>query len=185
MPFLKAASLLQFHLFDDILPSNGLKWLGSFSDHKVATPLPHPYHTPTTHLPHTYHTSSTPLPHYDPGLYNFLQSLCEYLSLVPLSTSINCISAAIWHVPNPQVPIIISKLITSLPKVFLINEFSIFYFDQDEWLAMSKNSFSFNRPRLLTPPDQYSDFLKRYLGEKCCHCGKRPKEMDKTIFYHI
>ena len=52
MPFLKAASLLQFHLFDDILPSNGLKWLGSFSDHKVATPLPHLYHTPTT----PYHT---------------------------------------------------------------------------------------------------------------------------------
>ena len=39
MPFLKAASLLQFHLFDDILPSNGLKWLGSFSDHKVTNRL--------------------------------------------------------------------------------------------------------------------------------------------------
>ena len=39
MPFLKAASLLQFHLFDDILPSNGLKWLGSFSDHKVTAYL--------------------------------------------------------------------------------------------------------------------------------------------------
>ena len=47
MPFLKAASLLQFHLFDDILPSNGLKWLGSFSDHKVTTPLPHLYHIMT------------------------------------------------------------------------------------------------------------------------------------------
>ena len=164
MPFLKAASLLQFHLFDDILPSNGLKWLGSFSDHKVTTPLPHSYHTMTKAI-------------------TIVQSLCEYLSLVPLSTSINCISAAIWHVPNPQVPIIISKLITSLPKVFFTIDFSIFYFYQDEWLAMSKNSFSFNRPRLLTPPDQYSDFLKRYLGEKCCHCGKRPKEIDKTILY--
>ena len=106
---------------------------------------------------------------------------------MPLSTSINCISAAIWPVPNHQVPIIISKLITSLPKVstdfphkFLENPANL-YLLQDEWLAISKNSFLFNRPRLLTPPDQYSDFLKRYLGEKCCHCGKRPKEMDRLV----
>merc|ERR1719431_1279118 len=43
-------------------------------------------------------------------------------------------------------------------------------------MKLLSHPLTFNHPRLLTPPNQFSDLLKRYINETCMYCHKKPKK---------
>ena len=130
MNFVKGASLLQSHLFNETAPI-----LGPFAVHKVSF--------------YTYQEFT-----------KLWKTLCEYLGL----QTDGMLSASQWFVPPSKIESLTSSLIAGLG-----------WFSNDQWSKIVQLPVLFSRPRLLTPPAQFSKLLMQYVNLNCSFCDRKPK----------
>merc|ERR1719285_257534 len=99
------------------------------------------------------------------GPFAVHKSLCDYLGLLKSSTKTptTCISASNWTITPPEIKALISRLVEGLGCL-------------SQWSKLVRLPVVFSRPRLPTPPSQFSKFLMQYLNVNCVFCNKKPKK---------